>query len=643
MIESANETAKVGQVTGSLADALNWVGISEDAFNEKLAACSSESERNRLIMETLSGAYDEASGAFYRNNEALVASREGQAQLDENLAGLGETISNVKNSLRAEFLPAISEVISAFTDMANGVDGADEAFAGAITGLVNTAVSMLPQFVNTGMQMLTSLLSGIIQSLPAVVESAAQIIVTLAQGIAEAVPTLIPQIVLVVTQIVQTLIENLPMILDAALQLILGLAQGLLDAIPVLIAALPAIITALVEFAGIQLLTSLISALPEIITAIVAAIPQIIDGLVTAILGSIPQIIDAGVNLLISLIQNLPTIITTIVGAIPQIISSLVNAILNSIPQIIQAGVQLFVSLIQNLPTIIVEIVKAVPQIIAGIVNAFTSSMGQIVNIGKNIVQGLWQGIQSLAGWIWDKVSGWISGIWDGICSFFGINSPSREMAWVGEMLGRGLAGGIEDSAGEAVSAAEDLNNGILSVMNGLAADMQSAVPSNFAFDAGGTIRSASGGMNSGGASFGTLITIQQMIVRSEDGRLPRTGPHHYSLRGGGIYGLSIQRNFFSVHEYQGPSYRLADGSCSSEQYGNCPRQSGPCGLWGRQRRAVHRCFLQCLSAENLCRFGGSFRSGGGMVRPYGGDKTACTGRCAGPVFYGPAFRYGRL
>ena len=532
MIESANETAKVGQVTGSLADALNWVGISEDAFNEKLAACSSESERNRLIMETLSGAYDEASGAFYRNNEALVASREGQAQLDETLAGLGETISNVKNSLRAEFLPAISEVISAFTDMVNGVDGADEAFAGAITGLVNTAVSMLPQFVDTGMQMLTSLLSGIIQSLPAVMEGAAQIIVTLAQGIAEAgiaaaVPTLVPQIVLVVTQIVQTLIENLPMILDAALQLITGLAQGLLNAIPVLIAALPAIITAIVEFivvaipqiinAGIQLLTSLVSALPEIITAIVAAIPQIIDGLVTAILGSIPQIIDAGVNLLISLIQNLPTIITTIVGAIPQIISSLVNAILNSIPQIIQAGVQLFVSLIQNLPTIIVEIVKAVPQIIAGIVNAFTSSMGQIVNIGKNIVQGLWQGIQSLAGWIWDKVSGWISGIWDGICSFFGINSPSREMAWVGEMLGRGLAGGIEDSAGEAVSAAEDLNNGILGVMNGLAADMQSAVPSNFAFDAGGTIRSASGGMNSGGASFGTLITIQQMIVRSED------------------------------------------------------------------------------------------------------------------------------
>ncbi len=38
LIEAANETARAGQVTGALADALNWVSISEDAFNEKLAA-----------------------------------------------------------------------------------------------------------------------------------------------------------------------------------------------------------------------------------------------------------------------------------------------------------------------------------------------------------------------------------------------------------------------------------------------------------------------------------------------------------------------------------------------------------------------------------------------------------------------------
>lgn len=529
MIESANETAKVGQVTGSLADALNWVGISEDAFNEKLAACSDEGERNRLIMETLSGAYDEASGAFYRNNEALVASREGQAQLDETLAGLGENISNVKNNLRAEFLPAVSDVISAFTDMVNGVDGADAAFADAITGLVNTAVSMLPQFMETGTQILTALLSGIIQSLPAVLEGAAQIIVTLAQGIAEAAPTLVPQIVLVVTQIVQTLVENLPMILDAALQLITGLAQGILDAVPVLVGALPAIITAIVEFvvgavpqiidAGIQLLTSLVTALPEIITAIVAAIPQIIDGLVTAVLGSIPQIIDAGVKLLVSLIQNLPQIITTVVSAVLQIVASLVNAIVGNVDKIILAGVQLFVALIKNLPQIIVSIVKAVPQIISAIVKGFASGASQMAGIGTNLIKGIWNGIGDAASWLWGKVSGFCSDLMGKIKGFFGIHSPSTEMAWVGEMLVEGLAGSIEDSGGEAVKAAEGLSEGISDVMNGLAEDMKTSVPANFHLDADSSVRSVTDGAagTMAGRGFSSLITIQQMTVRSED------------------------------------------------------------------------------------------------------------------------------
>ena len=218
-----------------------------------------------------------------------------------------------------------------------------------------------------------------------------------------------------------------------------------------------------------------------------------------------------------SLIQNLPTIITTIVGAIPQIISSLVNALINSIPQIIQAGVQLFVSLIQNLPTIIVEIVKAVPQIIAGIVNAFTSSMGQIVNVGKNIVQGLWSGIQSLAGWIWDKVSGWISSIWDGICSFFGINSPSKEMAWVGEMLVQGLAGSIQDNGKQAVSAAEKMSSDIDGVMNKLAQDMQTAIPTDYQLNANANVTGGMTGAAFTAAGGGPLVMVQQMIVRSED------------------------------------------------------------------------------------------------------------------------------
>ena len=99
LIEAANETAKVGTVTGQLADALNWAGIMEDDFNTKLAACSSESKRNRLIMDTLAQTYEGAATAFYRNNKQIVNARRNQATLDEITAKLGDTSALVKNRL----------------------------------------------------------------------------------------------------------------------------------------------------------------------------------------------------------------------------------------------------------------------------------------------------------------------------------------------------------------------------------------------------------------------------------------------------------------------------------------------------------------------------------------------------------------
>lgn len=122
LIEAANETAKTGKVTGSLADALNWAGINEEKFNEQLEAAGSESERNRLIMNALSGAYDEASAAFYRNNEELIKSRENQAAMDELMGQLGETVARVKNEFAEKFGPTILEIGDNIADFIEGVD-----------------------------------------------------------------------------------------------------------------------------------------------------------------------------------------------------------------------------------------------------------------------------------------------------------------------------------------------------------------------------------------------------------------------------------------------------------------------------------------------------------------------------------------
>ena len=99
LVESANETARTGQVTGVFADALNWVGIMEDDFNAKLEQTTDVSKRNQLIMDTLSKTYDKAADSFYANNQQVVNARRNHATLDEMLAKVGDTSSKVKNQL----------------------------------------------------------------------------------------------------------------------------------------------------------------------------------------------------------------------------------------------------------------------------------------------------------------------------------------------------------------------------------------------------------------------------------------------------------------------------------------------------------------------------------------------------------------
>lgn len=122
MMEFLTETVKTGEVTGDLSRMLQEVGISTEDFQAQLDACSTESERNTLLMETLSGAYGEAADAFYKNNEALVESRKNQAALDEAMGNLGESVSKVKNSLMEKFGPALSDVANKAADFINNVD-----------------------------------------------------------------------------------------------------------------------------------------------------------------------------------------------------------------------------------------------------------------------------------------------------------------------------------------------------------------------------------------------------------------------------------------------------------------------------------------------------------------------------------------
>ena len=111
LTEAANETAKTGELTGALTDALNWAGVAEDDFKASLLECNTEAEREALIRSTLSGLYSEAAAGYEKNAESVLKQHEAEVRLNEAMAQLGEVMAPIQAML-AEFGAQILTEIS---------------------------------------------------------------------------------------------------------------------------------------------------------------------------------------------------------------------------------------------------------------------------------------------------------------------------------------------------------------------------------------------------------------------------------------------------------------------------------------------------------------------------------------------------
>ena len=108
LAESINETVKAGTVTGTFADVLNWAGTSEDEFNEKMAACSTESERANLILQELANQGLIAAGeGWQQNNASLIAANQATADHEAAMAELGETVEPIFTKIQEKITQVV--------------------------------------------------------------------------------------------------------------------------------------------------------------------------------------------------------------------------------------------------------------------------------------------------------------------------------------------------------------------------------------------------------------------------------------------------------------------------------------------------------------------------------------------------------
>lgn len=285
---------------------------------------------------------------------------------------------------------------------------------------------------------------------------------------------------------------------------------NLLPAVWNVISALPSAIVTFVTALGPQLFAAVSGLIPQIASGITTGIPtlyqsamQLMDQFNIGIQEQLPTLLQKGVdfisNIVNGILQNLPQVITmagnvityfvnTIISMLPAVLSAgarlllrLVNGIINNLPQITQAAVTAIVRFVasigQNLPQIlqsgitiiakleagliraIPNLVGQIPAIISAIVNAFTSQNWG--SIGINIISGIASGLRSAAHMLWDAVKGVLGGFKENVLAFFGIHSPSRWGAYVGEMIDTGIANGLIGKTTLVSNAAAELQKSV--------------------------------------------------------------------------------------------------------------------------------------------------------------------------------------
>ena len=206
LTESIAESINVGQVTGTLADTINWASLSnekwnailgegseaqkafnqaladgesiEDAFSSALASTSDAQERSNLVAGLLNETYgdsrityDELAGSIIDANEAELELKDTQADLGETMAPVNTAITDLKNKALEAILPVIESVVQAFLDLSKWLEENPEkakvlqaVLIGLTTAFGTLAVAMgiqsLIKGVTTAFQALNTVMKG---------------------------------------------------------------------------------------------------------------------------------------------------------------------------------------------------------------------------------------------------------------------------------------------------------------------------------------------------------------------------------------------------------------------------------------------------------------------------------------------------
>jgi phage-related protein len=366
----------------------------------------------------------------------------------EMVLAIGQAIINTDWTVIATNI--IQNLVNSLTAAGNTLFG--EGFN--LIEIINNAVTVqLPQLLSKGTEIIQTIINGIVQNLPSLLSTGAQIISQIRTSIISAETQLFSSASDIIKAILDGITQVLPSLLSAGVEILTSIANGILQNLPTMITTAIEIVNSLITFItenlpliiqmGMELLTNLCQGIQDNLPAIVEAALTAITTLLNTITEKLPDILQMGVDHLLELIAGIIKSLPDIVKTAAEVIAKLIFELTSHLPEILKMGMNLLGELIAGIIKQIPELIKAIPKVISGITDTFSKFDWQ--SVGSNLLEGIKNGIVNNVGKIVEAARNAAKAAFDAAKKFLGINSPSTEGTWLGEMYGLGVEKGIEN------------------------------------------------------------------------------------------------------------------------------------------------------------------------------------------------------
>ena len=448
LTEASNETAKVGEVTGSLADALNWAGVSEDDFNNKLAKCNSEADREKLIRETLNGLYSDAASKYEKNNAQVLAQNEAQAKLQDTMARLGEAVAPVVTAftnfaadalavvtpyiqdLAETYMPALSEVLETVSDaLGDALECALQhkellAVIGGIIAGVTIAIGLYNAVAAIKAAMDAAQVTTLGALVTAYLAQAAAMIVAIAPYllIVAAIAAVIAIVVLcvkhwdeikeAVSNAWETIKEATSTAVDAIVEFFTGLWESINGIVQTGIDAVVGFFTGLWET-----LQGIWDGICNVINFAIQFIAAIFSTAIQILLIPWQFIWENFGGVLTEKWNQFTEIISSALDAIKNVISTVWNAIVSFLKPILQSIAKFFTTVWNGIKSVTSTVFNAIKTFITNVWNNIKSSIQSVLDAIKSVISSVWEAIKGVVSSVLNAIKSVVGNIWNGIKS----------------------------------------------------------------------------------------------------------------------------------------------------------------------------------------------------------------------------------